>query len=87
MENDDDEFSDGLEDDFEQSMDDRNKRPQLRNQTTYQNKPYDEAVEVSQDLSMAESYDFRDKVCSCCWVLVNYLLFISSNYHMKEKEN
>ncbi len=30
--------------------------------TTYTNKPYDEAYELSQDLSMAESFDGRDKV-------------------------
>ena len=28
----------------------------------YNDKPYDEAFEISQDLSVAESYDGRDKV-------------------------
>jgi len=30
--------------------------------TSFANKPYDEAYEISQDLSVAESYDGRDKV-------------------------
>ena len=30
--------------------------------TAFTNKPYDEAYEISQDLSMAESYDGREKV-------------------------
>jgi len=30
--------------------------------TAFSNKPYDEAYEISQDLSMAESYDGREKV-------------------------
>lgn len=55
------EFSDGL-DEFEESIDER-KRPPIKNQTAYKDKPYDEAFEVSQELSMAESYDGRDKVC------------------------
>lgn len=57
------EFSEDELDEFEESMDER-KRPTIggKNQTTYSNKPYDEAIEVSQDLSMAESYDMRDKV-------------------------
>lgn len=57
---DDDEFSDGL-DEFEESMEEHKKKgPPLKNQTTYANKPYDEAIEVSQDLSMVEnSMDFR----------------------------
>ena len=29
--------------------------------TAFSNKPYDEAYEISQDLSMAESYDGREK--------------------------
>ena len=33
-----------------------------QNVTNFHNKPYDEAYDVSQDLSMAESYDGRDKV-------------------------
>jgi hypothetical protein len=49
-------------DEFEESYDDTKKN--LKNSTAYQNKPYDEAYEVSQDLSMAESFDGRgDKVC------------------------
>ena len=33
-----------------------------KKQINYTNKPYDEAFEISQDLSMAESYDGREKV-------------------------
>ena len=57
------EFSDEL-DEFEESADDRNKHNKngKNNQTSYSNKPYDEAYEISQDLSMAESFDGRDKV-------------------------
>lgn len=51
------EFSDEL-DEFEESVDET-KQKNLRNQTSYTNKPYDEAYEVSQDLSMAESFDGR----------------------------
>lgn len=32
--------------------------------TTFSNKPFDEAYEVSQDLSMAESYDGRNEKVS-----------------------
>lgn len=54
-----DEFSDGL-DEFEASMEERKQsKPNNKNQTTYANKPYDEAFEVSAELSMAESYDGR----------------------------
>jgi hypothetical protein len=34
----------------------------LKKVTNFQNKPYDEAYDISQDLSMAESYDGREKV-------------------------
>mmetsp|Transcript_9080 Transcript_9080/g.20018 ORF Transcript_9080/g.20018 Transcript_9080/m.20018 type:complete len:265 (-) Transcript_9080:162-956(-) len=47
-------------DEFEQSVDEAKAKNQ-KNATSYQNKPYDEAYEVSQDLSMAESFDGRDK--------------------------
>jgi hypothetical protein len=57
-----DEFSDGL-DDFEASIDENKQKALNKNRTTYQDKPYDEAYEISQDLSMAESFDARDKVC------------------------
>lgn len=53
------EFSDEL-DVFEESIDEARQKA-LRNQTTYTNKPYDEAIDISQDLSMAESFDARDK--------------------------
>ena len=57
-------FSDEL-DEFEESIDETKQRGAFaannRNQTTYSDKPYDEAYEISQDLSMAESYDGRDK--------------------------
>jgi hypothetical protein len=55
----DDESSDGL-DEFEESMDDQRKPPN-RNHAV-QNKHYDEEYELSQDLSVAESFDGRDKV-------------------------
>jgi intraflagellar transport protein 46 len=54
------EFSDGLEDDFEESIDEK-KRPPIKSNTAFKDKPYDEAYELSQDLSMAESFDGRDK--------------------------
>jgi len=56
-------FSDEL-DEFEESMEDHKQRDNITNkkQINYTNKPYDEAFEISQDLSMAESYDGRDKV-------------------------
>jgi hypothetical protein len=58
-------FSDGL-DEFEESIDETKQRggytANNKNQTTYSDKPYDEAYEISQDLSMAESYDGRDKL-------------------------
>jgi len=47
-------------DEFEASVDESHHQKN-KNQTTYSNKPYDEAFEISQDLSMAESYDGRDK--------------------------
>jgi hypothetical protein len=50
-------------DDFEASIDESQHKPN-KNQTTYSNKPYDEAFEISQDLSMAESYDGRKEVSS-----------------------
>jgi hypothetical protein len=57
------EFSDEL-DEFEESIDEtkQNAQKNLRNQTTFSNKPYDEAFEVSQDLSVNESFDGREKV-------------------------
>jgi hypothetical protein len=59
------EFSDGELDEFEESIDET-KAKNLKNSTAYQNKPYDEAYEISQDLSMAESFDGRgDKVRGC----------------------
>ena len=33
----------------------------LQNETMYKDKPYDEAVEFSQDLSVNESFDHRNK--------------------------
>ena len=61
------EFSDEL-DEFEESVDDRNYRKGDRgakggpaSNATYANKPYDEAYELSQDLSLAESYDGREQ--------------------------
>mmetsp|Transcript_31727 Transcript_31727/g.53521 ORF Transcript_31727/g.53521 Transcript_31727/m.53521 type:complete len:513 (-) Transcript_31727:99-1637(-) len=57
MEDNSGEFSDEL-DEFEESIDET-KAKNIRNATSYTNKPYDEAFEVSQDLSMAESFDGR----------------------------
>lgn len=60
-----DDFSDEL-DEFEESFDDQKQKDNIINnnkkQSNYTNKPYDEAFEISQDLSMAESYDGREKV-------------------------
>lgn len=53
------EFSDEL-DEFEESIEDA-KPKNFRNHTSYSNKPYDEGEDVSQDLSMAESFDGREK--------------------------
>eukprot|EP01040_Poterioochromonas_malhamensis_P018312 gene18312-21349_t len=53
------EFSDGL-DEFEESIDEK-RRPPIKSNTAFKDKPYDEAYELSQDLSMAESFDGRDK--------------------------
>jgi hypothetical protein len=55
-------LSDGL-DEFEASAEERQAKGKGTAQA-YANKPYDEAYEISQDLSVAESYDGRDaKVC------------------------
>ncbi len=70
------EFSDGL-DEFEESADESKfkskvmnalsvslisvSRVRSQNETTFKDKPYDEAVEFSQDLSVNESYDARSK--------------------------
>jgi hypothetical protein len=54
-------LSDDL-DEFEYSQGDEKFSRQHKNQTTFSNKPWDEAHEVSQDLSVAESFDARDKV-------------------------
>jgi hypothetical protein len=50
-------FDDDL-DEFEESADERNMKKKAG--TTFVNKPYDEAFEISQDLSVAESFDGRD---------------------------
>ncbi len=64
MDGDSDELSDGL-DEFEASAEERQAKGKGQSQS-YANKPYDEAYEISQDLSVAESYDGRDaKVCVC----------------------
>lgn len=55
-------------DNFEESMDASVHKqlsmnaPGFKKETHYSNKHYDEALEVSAELSMAESYDPRDKV-------------------------
>eukprot|EP01031_Cornospumella_fuschlensis_P040643 gene40643-49553_t len=56
-------FSDEGLDEFEESVEDKRKPAQHNNKNqTYKDKPYDEAYEISQDLSMAESFDAREKV-------------------------
>ena len=72
MDQDSGEFSDEL-DEFEESIDDaKQKQARGNNTTNYQNKPYDEAYEVSQDLSMAESFDGRgDKVVNYSVMSIN----------------
>ena len=57
----DDSGDDSELDEFEESMDDRKNRPPIKNHSV-NNKHYDEEYEVSQDLSVAESFDGRDKV-------------------------
>lgn len=84
------EFSDGL-DEFEESIDER-KRPPIKNQTAYKDKPYDEAFEVSQELSMAESYDGRDKVCALtdaklAMLRIYLLLFIVESKSSERKNS
>jgi hypothetical protein len=59
-----DESDDDL-DVFEESIDETKQKP-MRNQKI-PNGPYDEAIEISQDLSMAESYDGREKVYGVCY--------------------
>ena len=87
---DDDEFSDGL-DEFEESMEEHKKKgPPLKNQTTYANKPYDEAIEVSQDLSMVEnSMDFRSGQVRFILILIKccnfYTLFSPTAPSTKRK--
>ena len=57
MDQDSGDLSDGL-DEFEASAEERQaKKGDAQN---YANKPYDEAYELSQDLSVNESYDARD---------------------------
>lgn len=56
-------FSDEGLDEFEESVEDKRKPAQHNSKNqTYKDKPYDEAYEISQDLSMAESFDAREKV-------------------------
>lgn len=61
-------FSDQELDNFEESHDAEihkqisNGPGGFKKETHYSNKHYDEAFEVSAELSMAESYDLRDKV-------------------------
>jgi len=56
-----DDFGDEFSDEFEESNGDT-PGPGAKGKTSFQNKPYDEAFDVSQDLSMTESYDGRDTV-------------------------
>jgi hypothetical protein len=64
------EFSDEL-DEFEESFDQNAKQKALnKNRTTYQDKPYDEAYEISQDLSMAESFDGRQAQDKVGWLKI-----------------
>lgn len=87
-EDDSSEFSDDGLDEFEESMEDRNKKPPLKNQTAYSNKPYDEAYELSQDLSMAESFDGREKViASGKFSILYYHFAYIIRFKMKKREN
>jgi hypothetical protein len=52
--------SDSDLDEFEESKGDAPQMKRGQDSSHMQNKPYDEAYEVSQDLSMAESYDGRE---------------------------
>jgi len=52
-------FEGEFSDEFEESG--GNNSPQKKGGNSYTNKPYDEAFDVSQDLSVAESYDGRDR--------------------------
>lgn len=85
-------FSDEL-DEFEESIDETKQRGTFaannRNQTTYSDKPYDEAYEISQDLSMAESYDGRDKtqVPYFTQICIFQYLLISFHDSMRRKES
>ncbi len=56
MDQDSGELSDGL-DEFEASGEEQQKK---KGAQSYVNKPYDEAYEISADLSMAESFDGRE---------------------------
>lgn len=88
-EDDSSEFSDDGLDEFEESMEDRDKKPPLKNQTAYSNKPYDEAYELSQDLSMAESFDGREKV-EVAHILIYHFIASHLNYSrfkMIKREN
>lgn len=63
MDQDSGDLSDGL-DEFEASGEEQLKK---KGAQSYVNKPYDEAYEISADLSMAESFDGREaKVCGGC---------------------
>lgn len=84
------EFSDGL-DEFEESMEERKSKPPPKTNSAY-NKPYDEAFEVSNDLSVAESYDFRDKVNLFFVYFIKFpsslsINFIYSNLLRKKKKS
>lgn len=84
-------FSDEL-DEFEESIDETKQRGAFaannRNQTTYSDKPYDEAYEISQDLSMAESYDGRDKNQAHITKIMYYYQYLQTFYYsMRRKES
>lgn len=71
------EFSDEL-DEFEESVEEHKNQlaKKANNQTTYNNKPYDEAYEVSQDLSMAESFDGRKDVSTFILFIIYPVLYL-----------
>ena len=62
-------------DEFEESMDDHKHRPPIKNHNVT-NKHYDEEYEVSQDLSVAESFDGRDKVGVLHAIIVYFSYFL-----------
>lgn len=83
MNEDSNDFSDeGLDDEFEESMEERKKATNSgRGTTLLKSGPFDEAFEVSQDPSVAESFDTRDKVRMSKLIISNNHLLVVT-YHI-----